>query len=437
MYLRSIFALIILAGACVPFHSGAQYRKLGPVRSFNHDDIPAPSGMVYVPGGSIVIRYNSTENDSFNTKKFSLSAYFIDKTEVTNRQYREFLNWVIDSVAVTQYLKDDKYFQKSNRDSSAKFINWSNVKHKSLFGSKSSDVQSRLQPMYVNGVVNKELYNFSYNSLKPSNGSGSREFAIETVNVYPDTKVWATDFPNSQTDLMVQEYFTNPVFDDYPVVGVTWKQAKAFAAWRTMVSARGGSKYMQNYHLPYNLPTEAQWVHAAQGHQGIEGQPDSIVVLRDSKGRYNANFKQEEGDYTEDGSSYTVPVLSYAPNEYGIYNMLGNVAEWVLDAYNVSAWAFVHDQNPVLDYDAADSEPDIMRSKVVRGGSWKDNAQSVNPNSRNYEVQDVPHSYIGFRCVMPAPEIITRDVITRKRRDLKPAPAPKPEKETTTTTSKN
>jgi formylglycine-generating enzyme required for sulfatase activity len=87
----------------------------------------------------------------------------------------------------------------------------------------------------------------------------------------------------------------------------------------------------------------------------------------------------------------------------------------VLDAYNASAWAFVHDQNPVLLYDAEQTDSDLMRSKIVRGGSWKDNAQFLSPYTRNYEVQDIPHSYIGFRLVMPAPEILGTKVETRRR----------------------
>jgi hypothetical protein len=92
------------------------------------------------------------------------------------------------------------------------------------------------------------------------------------------------------------------------------------------------------------------------------------------------------------------------------------VAEWVLHAYNESAWAFVHDQNPVLLYDADSTESNFMKSKVVRGGSWKDNARFLSPYIRDYESQDVPHSYIGFRCVMPAPEILGKRVETRRVR---------------------
>ncbi len=407
---RSLFVLFALSIPTIGFS-----QKAKPVRSYNHTSIPAPPGMVYIPGGSILVKYG---DDSSKIKKYSLSPFFIDKTEVTNRQYREFVNWVIDSVAVTEFLKDEKYFKENSRDSNAKYINWSKVKHKSLFIDPKSDVQGRLQPMYKEGEVRKDLYNFAFKYMKTEKGEKglTKTNVVESVNVYPDTKVWATDFPNSQTDLMVQEYFTNPAYDDYPVVGVTWKQARAYTYWRTMVSRDyTNGNYLKDFKLPYSLPSEAQWVHAAQGRPGEDQVVDSTgALLRDGKNRLMANFKQEEGNYTEDGASYTVPVMSYAPNDFGVYNMLGNAAEWVLDAYNASAWAFVHDQNPVLLYDADEKDSDFMRSKVVRGGSWKDNGQSLNPYTRNYEVQDVPHSYIGFRCVMAAPELITDKIRTRK-----------------------
>jgi gliding motility-associated lipoprotein GldK len=266
----------------------------------------------------------------------------------------------------------------------------------------------------------KEFVTYSFTHLKRSaDGKESKE-VTDVLNIYPDTKVWATDFPNSQTDMLVKEYFTNPAYDDYPVVGVTWMQARAYADWRSNSKnsrhKKRRSKYMMDYDLPCSLPTEAQWVYAAEGEVRL-GNIDSFRIPRDKKGLLLANFKQSEGDYNADGSSYTMQVKAYAPNRFGLYNMYGNVAEWVLDAYNESAWAFVHDQNPVLLYDAEASEADIMKRKVVRGGSWKDNAQSLSPYSRSFEIQDVPHSYIGFRCVMPAPEILTRRVASRQKRE--------------------
>ena len=432
MHVRRLCFTVILVAASLSFSFG-QFKTPAPIRAYNYKTIPAPKGMVYIPGGSIIVKYGQADDDTSSLKKFSVSSFYIDKTEISNKEYREFVDWVIDSVAVTNYLKDEKYFKRGNRDSSTKFIDWKVVnRHRGVINSKSSDMQNRLAGMYDHGQVRRELYNFSFTYLKRGKeGDPKDRYVTEGVNVYPDTKVWASDFPNSQTDELVAEYFTNKAYDDYPVVGVTWKQARAFCYWRSLNTKARNNKYIKNFQLPYTLPSEAQWAYAAQGPQAAVDETnttDSIDVPRDKKDRIMANFKQNVGDYTEDGSSYTVPVTSYAPNEFGLYNMEGNVAEWVLDAYNESAWAFVHDQNPVLLYDADSSESNFMKSKVVRGGSWKDNAKYLSPYIRDYEAQDIPHSYIGFRCVMPAPEILGKQVETRhvryKNRMPEARPAP-------------
>jgi len=270
---------------------------------------------------------------------------------------------------------------------------------------------------------------------------------------------------------MVENYFTTPPYDDYPVVGVTWKQARAYAYWRSCTTGSFAevADYMKYYRFVYSLPTEAQWIYAAgqdakavKAKSGIpdgftlekenvdkKDKSDTTVKLPDTTGaNANAiaavskidssaanvqmietadsthvdrdkiglleNFKQDEGEYTVDGASFTLPVMAYAPNDYGIYNMVGNVAEWVIDAYSPSTFAFVSDVNPELLYDADSSEVSAMKRKVVRGGSFMSNAKALSPYAREFELQDVSHCFIGFRCVMAAPEILGRSVSTRK-----------------------
>jgi len=141
---------------------------------------------------------------------------------------------------------------------------------------------------------------------------------------------------------------------------------------------------------------------------------DSTPIHRDVNGMLS-NFKQEEGDYWEDGVALTTPVMSFAPNDFGLYNMEGNVAEWVTDAYSPSAFSFVSDINPQLNYDADSSDAEVMKRKVVRGGSFISNAKSLSPFYRDMELQNVAHCYLGFRCVMQAPERITPVTATRNR----------------------
>ncbi len=78
------------------------------------------------------------------------------------------------------------------------------------------------------------------------------------------------------------------------------------------------------------------------------------------------------GNYADDGGVTTVPVGTYQPNEYGLYDMAGNVAEWTSSAYDESSYMFTHDLNPDYRYNASPDDPPVMKRKVIRGGSWKD-----------------------------------------------------------------
>jgi len=140
--------------------------------------------------------------------------------------------------------------------------------------------------------------------------------------------------------------------------------------------------------------------HAAPG-----GRTNSVVPLGDyytgnKKGCLLANFKPGRGNYAEDGGFYTVRADAYWPNDYGLYNMSGNVAEWTGSYFNEVAYNFLSDMSPDGRYDAKDSDRPREKRKVIRGGSWKDTQYQIQVSTRNYEYQDTAKSYIGFRCVI-------------------------------------
>lgn len=376
------------------------------VRQSQVQKIYPPAGMVYIPAGSVMIG----GQDSSIMKKVSLSAFFMDKTEVSNRQYRQFINWVRDSIAITNYLKDKSYFQHTHgkNDSSEKRINWAAIGgNQTFWKSKNSKIRAKLKPMYSANKLDNSLLNYEYEVVvsDPNDKAGRKKIIKkEVINVWPDETVWEKDFPNSQNDVMVTNYFTNPLFDDYPVVGITWKQARAFASWRSKISNKYTNKFINPniITLPMDLPTEAQWAYVA-----AEANNSPIKKTKVSSNKTSLlNYKQGEGNYAEDGYTYTSPVLAYSPNCYGLYNLAGNVSEWTLNTYTENATAFIHDLNPVLLYDVKDNDPEIKKRKVVKGGSWKDPEVLVDPATRSAEFQDVAKSYIGFRCVMPAPDIM-------------------------------
>lgn len=266
----------------------------------------------------------------------------------------------------------------------------------SLFGKRGVD-------------ASKLIYNYKWIDWKSkaSKSAGNRErpnsdFLVEEeIAIYPDTLVWVYDFTYSYNEPMTRQYFSHPAYDDYPVVGVNWKQASAFTSWRTNFwnefRAAVGEPIVDNF----RLPIEHEWEYAARGGREQVPYPWGGPYVRNTKGCFLANFKPGRGAYPEDGGFYTVKVSSYAPNDFGLYNMAGNVSEWTSSAFFENSYAFIHDLQSDMRYDAKDDDPPSMKRKVIRGGSWKDISYYIQTGARHWEYQDTAKSYVGFRCVIP------------------------------------
>jgi len=228
----------------------------------------------------------------------------------------------------------------------------------------------------------------------------SRFIIKERINVYPDTLCWMRDFTYSNNEAMSQNYFWNNAYDNYPVVGVTWPQAKAFSVWRSQLFRSWLQSNGDMFVNDFRLPTETEWERGARGDLDLTQYPWGGPYIRNAAGCFLANFKPLRGRYFEDGGFHTVKVYSYNPNGFGLYCMAGNVAEWCSTTFDESMYEFGHDMSGEYDYQAQDGDPAVKKRKVIRGGSWKDIGYYLMNSTRTYEYQDTAKSYIGFRNVM-------------------------------------
>ena len=391
-----------------------------------------PYGMAYVPMGSFVMGENDQDVPYANvalSRTVSLAAFYVDDSEITNNEYRQFVYWVRDSIARTYLLEmDDQEFgitlDQFGNDLDEPRIRWDYEIPWKGGRDGDEDILDALEPMFYsesdryygkkNIDITKLRFQYSWIDYKMAAKKGrqrhysqddyqySRADFIkdDEVDVYPDTLAWIADYSYSYNEPMAQMYFWHPAYDYYPVVGVTWKQAKAFSHWRT----RYFNDALDMAGLPlvqdFRLPTESEWEYAARGGLAVSQYPWGGPYIRNDAGCFLANFKPLRGNYVDDGGFQTVNVYSYSPNDYGLYCMSGNVAEWTNNAYSESAYEFGHDMNADYQYDAQDDEQPVYKRKVIRGGSWKDVGYYLGVGVRSYEYQDTAKCYIGFRNVM-------------------------------------
>jgi len=394
---------------------------------------PDPFGMLFIPMGS----YNMGPSDqdvpyalTAQSKTVSVQAFYMDQTEISNNEYRQFVYHVRDSIArrIMGEEVDEEYYLNTVNEFDEEIdpptINWyAKLKW------NEPEAREALEPMYLSPgerfmrkrEIDARKLNYTYYWLdfrraarresrdalnaEPGerhkfNTDRSSFIMKEIVNIYPDTLAWIHDFTYSFNEPMTENYFWHPAYDDYPVVGVSWKQASAFCIWRTQLLnnflREGGGVQVNRF----RLPTESEWEWAARGGLDLSPYPWGGPYIRNSRGCFLGNFKPMRGNYVDDGGFHTVKVNSYNPNDFGLFCMAGNVAEWTSNAFDESAYNFAHDLNPDYLYDAKDSDPEVLKRKVIRGGSWKDIGYYLQTSTRTYEYQDTAKCYIGFRCVM-------------------------------------
>ena len=387
---------------------------------------PAPFGMVLVKRGHLkmgIENQDSLWGKQTPVRDISVDGFWMDDTEITNSEYRQFVNYVRDSIlrerlADPNYGGDESYKieEDKNGDPVTPHLNWK----KALPRKPNEDELRAIESLYVTNPVTGEKMldasqmNYKYeiydyttaalrrNRLNPDERNLNTDIAVDPnekvwiskdtayiddegkivretlnrelsgpwdflntyiINIYPDTTCWVNDFPNADNEVYMRNYFSNSAYNDYPVVGVTWEQANAFCAWRTEYLLKGlgpAARFVQRY----RLPTEAEWEYAARGKDGTEF-PWENEDVASGKGCFYANFKPDNGNYTKDGNLITSKVGIYSVNSNGLYDMAGNVAEWTSTIYTEAGVDAMNDVNPQLKYNAAKEDPYRLKKKSV------------------------------------------------------------------------
>lgn len=408
----SALALLALAASCG--NPGSNGQLVGDQSKLNYKP-PMPIGMMFVPSGSFKMGASDEDirgrNDA-SVHTVQMVGFYMDATEISNQEYRQFTNWVRDSIANT-LLGNFKDNPDGSQRVDYKRINW-----------KDPELQDQLASMYIpaeqSGWGRKELdaiklkytyKTFDYaSSVQNKNVSRETFTKVHDVDAYPDTTVWIRQFNYAFNEPIAMQYFWFAGFNRYPVVGVNQKQATAFCHWRTNMWVAEREKARLYTEGRFRLPSEQEWEYAARGGRNQSPYPWGGPYIINKKGCYLANFKPLRGNYAADGGLYTVPVDWYAANDYGLKNMSGNVSEWTSSAYYGGAYNQMADINPNIAYNTKDNDPLFMKRKVVRGGSWRDVSYYLQVGTRDFEFEDTAKAYIGFRCVytQAAPALTNR-----------------------------
>eukprot|EP01093_Parvamoeba_rugata_P012910 TRINITY_DN387_c0_g1_i2.p1 TRINITY_DN387_c0_g1~~TRINITY_DN387_c0_g1_i2.p1 ORF type:complete len:451 (-),score=89.40 TRINITY_DN387_c0_g1_i2:314-1666(-) len=425
-------AVLVMVASC---NSGDRGQLVGVKGKKWHPE--KPYGMTLVPGGAFIMGKSDDDLAGVQdapTKTATVRAFYMDETEITNSEYRQFVEWVRDSTLrlklaemadlegktpgngdIGEFAYIDSDPNNLNAYESYMVNTYGNEQRKinrdvelyfdtddypdELYAEVMDGMYLPLEESY-NGQrtwdVKQFKFQYTYMEIaKAAKNRGLKRSEVivqQEVEIYPDTTAWIRDFAYSYNEPMHNDYFWHDAYGAYPVVGVSWKQAQAFCQWRTLYHNADRKKRGKHAVNKYRLPSEAEWEYAARG--GLQGAtyPWGGPYTKNDSGCFMANFKPLRGDYAADQALYTVEADAYDPNDFNLYNMAGNVSEWVNGSYDPASYEYSSTINPNV------NDPNNAR-KVVRGGSWKDVAYFLQVSSRDYEYADSARSYIGFRTV--------------------------------------
>lgn len=444
--MKKVALLTLLVAVIYSCGSGGDRGELVGVKSKRRWFSEKPYGMVKVEGSSFTMgKQDEDPLGAMNApaRTVTIQPFYMDETEITNSEYKQFVHWVRDSVLRTRLAEQalvassggssdaegeeaggktfskgdgegiqkyaylvadtvsetpyDKYMREKYYEvegDSLKPLNWEPELVWDIKDSPDEDYVQVMDSVFskkdesLNGIriFKTELLSYRYQWFDNEDAARSRKHRREflrdkIINIYPDTTVWIRDFNYSYNDPMHQEYFSHKAYENYPVVGVNWHQAKAFCHWRT--------KYKNIYQRSKNnvalvpsfrLPTEAEWEYAAKGGN------------KSKRCAFSGSFVPDEvAWYFKNSGDNTHEVGNKKPNELGLFDMSGNVPEWCWDYYQANYYKTSPNSDP--------RGPAKGEKRVFRGGGWKSKSDKLRLTVRGYMGQNKQYGSIGFRVV--------------------------------------
>ena len=324
----------------------------------------------YIPPKSFTsLAHTGSDSVSFYRSRTStVEGFYMSRTEVTNKEYREFVQYARDSIAHTLL---QHFHPGLPAIDWAAPIDWKdkrldglmNTEDEQVFGKRSIDPEKVVYAIVTPG-------------------------GTEQISIYPDTLVWIRDFTNSYNEPMVKNYFSHASYDDFPVVGVSQEQAIAFCHWKTIrVNQSLKTGTAAGTEIKVMLPGNAEWESAA--FDGMD-----TVRTRKKGGNYLYNFGNIiEGSrvtvktYRDDGYFYTAPVKSFPVGAYDLFDMKGNVSEWTSTT-----------MEEVMNAELKETKAKTIY--VVKGGGWNSSPFYLQAGVCQFFPADAAHSYIGFRYMI-------------------------------------